>query len=120
MTGAGPNDFDAGAGDINEQTRRRAEFSETLSQNGYPDTLVLGRDRMSILSRDRRLDLISRLKEHGPISMQDLAETMGCSEGAVRDDLFALGTIDVVEIKFEGDTKLVQLAHDHIVIEPIV
>jgi len=120
MTGAGPNDFDAGAGDINEQTRRRAEFSETLSQNGYPDTLVLGRDRMSIFSRDQRLTLIDRLQDHGPISMQDLVETMDCSGSVVQGDLFALATIDVVEVVYEGDTKIVQLAHDHIVIEPIV
>lgn len=115
-----PNDFESEEADIDERLELRAAFSETLTQHGYPDTLVLARERAEDVFHDRRLDLIDYLKDHDPRSVRALAEELDYDKGVVSRDLQKLARIDVIEYVEEGRAKAPRLKHNHVVIEPVV
>jgi predicted transcriptional regulator len=115
-----PNDFESGEADIDERLKLRAAFSETLTQHGFPDTLVLARERAEDVFHDRRLNLIDYLKEHDPRSVRALADELGYDKGVVSRDLQKLARIDVVEYVEEGRAKAPRLKHNHVAIEPVV
>ena len=72
-----PNDFESEEADVDERLELRAAFSETLTQHGFLDTLVLTRERAEDVLQNRRLDLIDYLKDHGPRSIRALADELG-------------------------------------------
>lgn len=115
-----PNEFETGEVDIDERLELRAAFSETLTQHGFPNTLVLARERAEDVFHDRRLELIDHLKNHEPKSVRALAEELGYDQGVVSRDLQKLARIDVVEYVEEGRAKAPRLKHNHVAIEPVV
>lgn len=115
-----PNEFDPDEAEVAERLEIRNSFSETLSQNGFPDTLVLARERAGDLFHERRLDILDHLKENDPCSVRALAEALGYDKGAVSRDLQALAGIDVVEYVEDGRAKAPRLKHSHVAVEPIV
>ena len=115
-----PNDFESEKADVDERLELRAAFSETLTQHGFPDTLVLARERAEDVFHDRRLDLIDYLKDHDPRSVRALADGLGYDKGVVSRDLQKLARIDVVEYVEEGRAKAPRLKHNHVAIEPVV
>lgn len=115
-----PNDFESEDADIDERLELRAAFSETLTQHGFPDTLVLTRERAEDIFHDRRIDLINHLKDHEPDSVRALAEELGYDKGVVSRDLQKLARIDVIEYVEEGRAKAPRLKHNHVAIEPVV
>lgn len=115
-----PNDFESEEADVDERLELRAAFSETLTQHGFPDTLVLARERAEDVFHDRRLDLIDYLKDHDPRSVRALADELGYDKSVVSRDLQKLARIDVVEYVEEGRAKAPRLKHNHIAIEPVV
>jgi DNA-binding transcriptional ArsR family regulator len=115
-----PNDFENGELDVDERLELRAAFSETLTQHGFPDTLVLARERAEDVFHDRRLDLLDYLKDHEPASVRALAEELGYDKGVVSRDLQKLARIDVIEYVEEGRAKAPRLKHEHVAIEPVV
>jgi predicted transcriptional regulator len=115
-----PNDFESEEADIDERLELRAAFSETLTQHGFPDTLVLARERAEDVFHDRRIDLLDHLKDHEPDSVRALAEELGYDKGVVSRDLQKLARIDVIEYVEEGRAKAPRLKHNHVAIEPVV
>ncbi|MEF8826335.1 MAG: helix-turn-helix domain-containing protein [Halapricum sp.] len=115
-----PNAFESEEAAIDERLELRAAFSETLTQHGFPDTLVLARERAGDVFHDRRLDLIDYLKEHDPRSVRALAEQVGYDKGVVSRDLQKLASIDLVEYVEDGRAKAPRLKHNHVAIEPVV
>ena len=115
-----PNDFESEEADVDERLELRAAFSETLTQHGFPDTLVLARERAEDVFHDRRLNLIDYLKDHDPRSVRALADGLGYDKGVVSRDLQKLARIDVVEYVEEGRAKAPRLKHNHVAIEPVV
>ncbi|MDL0127742.1 MarR family transcriptional regulator [Halobacterium salinarum] len=115
-----PNDFESEDADIDERLELRAAFSETLTQHGFPDTLVLTRERAEDIFHDRRIDLLDHLKDHEPDSVRALAEELGYDKGVVSRDLQKLARIDVIEYVEEGRAKAPRLKHNHVAIEPVV
>jgi len=115
-----PNDFESDEADVDERLELRAAFSETLTQHGFPDTLVLTRERAEDVFHDRRLALIDYLKDHDPRSVRALADELGYDKGVVSRDLQKLARIDVVEYVEEGRAKAPRLKHNHVAIEPVV
>ncbi|WP_210423470.1 HVO_A0114 family putative DNA-binding protein [Halorussus marinus] len=115
-----PNDFESEDVDIDERLELRAAFSETLTQHGFPDTLVLTRERAEDIFHDRRIDLLDHLKDHEPDSVRALAEELGYDKGVVSRDLQKLARIDVIEYVEEGRAKAPRLKHNHVAIEPVV
>jgi len=115
-----PNDFEGEEADIDGRLELRAAFSETLSQHGFSDTLVLARERAEVVFHERRLNLIDYLKDHDPHSVRALADELGYDKGVVSRDLQKLARIDVVEYVEEGRAKAPRLKHTHVAIEPVV
>lgn len=115
-----PNEFDPESAEIDDRLAFRSSFSEALSQHGFPDTLVLGRDRADDLFHERRLDILDHLKEHDPHSVRALAEELGYDKAAVSRDLRDLASIDVIEYVEDGRAKAPRLKHNHVVVEPVV
>jgi hypothetical protein len=54
----------------------RAAFSETVTQHGIPDTLVLAREHAGAVFTDRRLRIVDHLAEHEPASVRGLAREL--------------------------------------------
>ena len=115
-----PNDFESETADIDERLALRAAFSDTLTQHGFPDTLVLARERAEDVFHDRRLELIEHLKEHEPDSVRALADALGYDKGVVSRDLQKLARIDIIEYVEDGRAKAPRLKHRHVAIEPVV
>lgn len=115
-----PNDFEGEEVDIDDRLELRVAFSETLTQHGFPDTLVLARERAEDVFHSRRLDLLDYLKDHDPESVRALADELGYDKGVVSRDLQKLARIDVIEYVEEGRAKAPRLKHNHIAVEPVV
>jgi len=101
-----PNDFESEEADIDERLELRAAFSETLTQHGFPDTLVLTRERAEDVFHDRRLDLIDYLEEHDPRSVRALAEELGYDKGVVSRDLQKLAKMMLSSMSKTAARKL--------------
>lgn len=115
-----PNEFDPAEADVDPDLEFRSAFSEALSQHGFPDTLVLSRERAGDIFHERRLEILDYLKDHEPHSVRALAEELEYDKGVVSRDLQKLARIDVIELVEEGRAKAPRLKHDHVVIEPVV
>jgi len=115
-----PNEFDATEAAIDSELELRAAFSETLTQHGFPDTLVLARDRAEDLFSDRRLEIVDYLKDDSPRSVRALADSLGYDKGVVSRDLQKLAELDVIEYEENGRAKAPRLKHRHVAIEPVV
>ncbi|QLH81327.1 helix-turn-helix domain-containing protein [Halosimplex pelagicum] len=115
-----PNEFQSEEANIDDRLEYRAAFSETLTQHGFPDTLVLARERAEDVFHDRRLDLLDYLQENEPDSVRALADDLGYDKGVVSRDLQKLARLDIIEYVEEGRAKAPRLKHNHIAIEPIV
>jgi predicted transcriptional regulator len=115
-----PNEFEREDADIDDRLEFRAAFAETLTKHGYPDTLVLGRERADEVFHERRLNILDYLKDHNPESVRALATELGYDKGVVSRDLQDLAQIDVIEYKETSRSKAPRLKHAHVVIEPVV
>ncbi|WP_435197501.1 winged helix-turn-helix transcriptional regulator [Natronomonas sp. EA1] len=115
-----PNAFEEGDNDPDARLAFRAAFSETLSQHGFPDTLVLSRERAEDVFDERQLEIIDYLAENEPRSVRALAGELGYDKGVVSRDLQRLARIDVIEYEEDGRAKAPRLKHAHVVVEPVV
>jgi len=115
-----PNEFTPEDADVDEELALRNAFSETLAQNGFPDTLVLARERAEDVFHERRLEILDYLQDHDPVSVRALADELGYDKGVVSRDLQRLARLDVIEYEEDGRSKAPRLKHRHIVVEPIV
>lgn len=100
-----PNEFEREDAEIDDRLELRAAFSETLTQHGYPDTLVLARERAADVFHDRRLEILDHLAEATPSSVRALAEELGYDKGVVSRDLQVLAQIDVIKYEETGRSK---------------
>lgn len=115
-----PNEFETDSTAEETQLSVRSAFSEALTQHGFPDTLVLARERADDLFHDRRLEILDYLTENEPESVRALADALGHDKGVVSRDLAKLARIDVVEYVETGQAKAPRLKHNHVVVEPVV
>lgn len=115
-----PNEFDPEDTDVGDRLALRSAFSEALTQHGFPDTLVLARERAEDVFHERRLEIVDYLAEHDPDSVRALADEMGYDKGVVSRDLARLARLDVIEYQDDGHSKAPRLKHRHVAVEPIV
>lgn len=117
---ADPEEFDPQDADVDETLALRSAFSEVLTRHGFPDTLVLARERAGDVFHERRLEIVDYLAEDEPASVRALANELGYDKGVVSRDLTRLARIDVVEYEDDGHSKAPRLKHRHVVVEPVV
>ncbi len=114
-----PNEFESDEAEIDPRLEFRSSFSETLTHHGFPDTLVLARERAGDVFHDRRLEILDHLKSHNPHSVRALADELGYDKGVISRDLKDLASIDIIEYVEDGRAKAPRLKHNHVVIEPV-
>jgi len=115
-----PNAFDLDDADVDEGLALRSALSEALTQHGFPDTLVLARERAEDVFHERRLEVVDYLATHEPASVRALASELGYDKGVVSRDLKRLARLDVIEYEDDGRSKAPRLKHRHVAVEPIV
>jgi DNA-binding transcriptional ArsR family regulator len=115
-----PNEFESDDGATSNEHELRNAFSEALTQNGFPDTLVLARERADVVFHDRRLSIMDYLSDHSPESVRALAEELGHDKGVISRDLQELARLDIVEFEESGRAKAPRLKHRHVAVEPVV
>lgn len=113
-----PNEFD-GSTELDPEVEFRSAFSETLTQHGFPDTLVLSRDRADDVFHERRLKIMDYLKTHDPDSVRALAKALELDKGVVSRDLQKLAEVDIISFEASGRSKSPRLKHEHAVVEPL-
>lgn len=117
--GPDPSTFDSAEAEGDDRLRERAKFSETLSQNGYHDVLVLAREHVRELD-ERHVDILEHLEDHAPASVRQLAADLDEDKGTISRHLTVLAQLDAVELVPEGRAKRPVLKHEHVVLEPLV
>ena len=115
-----PDEFDPDEATIDSEIEFRSSFAAALTQHGFLDTLVLARERAPELFHERRLEIVDHLEENDPRSVRALAEDLGYDKGVVSRDLQTLAGLDVVAFEETGRAKAPRLAHEHVVVEPVV
>lgn len=106
--------------DIDDRLALRGAFAEALTQNGFPDTLVLARERAEAVFHERRLEILDHLRANEPASVRALAEALGHDKGVVSRDLQLLAAIDVIKYEDAGRAKAPRLKHRHVAVEPVI
>lgn len=114
-----PDAFDPEDADIDETLALRAALSAALTQHGFPDTLVLARERAADVFHERRIEIIDYLAEHDPASIRALARELGYDKGVVSRDLQRLARLDVIEYEEGNRSKAPRLKHRHVIVEPV-
>lgn len=118
-SGADPGGFDPDDADADPRLRDRSQFSEVLAANGYQDALVLARERVDGLDR-RHVRILRYLQGNSPPSVRALAAALDEDKGTVSRALGSLADLGAVELRTDGRAKRPVLAHDHVVVEPLV
>ncbi|WP_367996670.1 ArsR family transcriptional regulator [Haloferax volcanii] len=114
-----PNEFEENT-EISPELELRNQFTEVLTQHGFPDTLVLSRERAEDVFHERRIRMMDYLKTHQPQSVRQLAEELEVDKGVVSRDLQKLSRLDIVELEDNGRSKAPRLKHKHVVVEPVI
>ena len=114
-----PNEFDS-ADANDERLAFRSAFAQSLSQHGFPDTLVLARERAEDVFHERRLEIVDYLADNEPTSVRALADELGYDKGVVSRDLKRLARVDVIEYDDDGRARAPRIKHRHVVVEPIL
>lgn len=107
-----PNDFESEEAEMGT----RAEFAETLAQNGFHDVLVLSRDNVLSFKYKEHLEILKFLEEHAPCTVSEISEEFGYSEDCTDRYILNFLKLDIIEF----NKGVVRLKHNHVVIEPIV
>ncbi|WP_410765645.1 helix-turn-helix domain-containing protein [Haloferax sp. DFSO60] len=107
-------------GNVDSALELRNAFSEALTYHGFPDTLVLSRERADDVFHERRIRIMDYLKAHQPESVRALAKELDVDKGVISRDLQKLAELDIVEFDQDGRSKAPKLKHQHVVVEPVI
>ncbi|WP_411967895.1 helix-turn-helix domain-containing protein [Haloferax sp. YSSS75] len=113
-----PNSF-RGDEKVDSALELRNAFSEAITHHGFPDTLVLSRERADDVFHERRIRIMDYLKTHQPQSVRALAKELDVDKGVISRDLQKLLELDIVEFDHDGRSKSPRLKHQHVIVEPI-
>ncbi|KAB1192414.1 ArsR family transcriptional regulator [Haloferax sp. MBLA0076] len=114
-----PNSF-RGDEKIDSALKLRNAFSEAITHHGFPDTLVLSRERADDVFHERRIRIMDYLKTYQPQSVRALAKELDVDKGVISRDLQKLRELDIVEFENDGRSKAPKLKHQHVVVEPVI
>lgn len=98
------------------------EYLRRLSQAGFDDVLVLQRDTAEEVLTEKRMELLNELAadDNEITSMRDLGRRVDRDISIVSRDLDVLFEADVIDYEQAGRSKRPVLAHENVVVEPIV
>ena len=98
------------------------EYLRRLSEAGFNDVLVLQRDTAEEVLTEKRMELLKELAADDAeiTSMRDLARRVDRDVSIVSRDCDVLFEADVIGYEQQGRAKRPILAHENVVVEPIV
>jgi predicted transcriptional regulator len=104
------------------ETSARVDYLRRLSEGGFDDVLVLSRDTAEEVLTQKRMELLNELAADDAeiTSMRDLARRVDRDISIVSRDLDVLFEADVIDYEQSGRSKRPVLAHENVVVEPIV
>jgi len=103
-------------------TAPSVEYLRRLSEAGFDDVLVLSRETAEEVLTQKRMELLAALSADDAdiTSMRDLARRVDRDISIVSRDCDVLYEADVIDYEQEGRSKRPVLAHENVVVEPIV
>lgn len=96
------------------------EFIRELSKTDLKDVHVIRRETASRVLTPERERLLDTIAENDISSMRDLARKVDRNVSIVSRDLDVLFEADIIEYEQDGRSKIPQLAHENVLVEPIV
>lgn len=103
-----------------QQVSKRIDYLTRLVAGGFHDVHVIRKSTAEQVLTEKRLELLEEISEGGVSSVRELARQVDRDVSIVSRDLKILSEADVVEFEDHGNSKRPQLAHENILIEPIV
>ncbi len=100
--------------------RASVEYLRSLSEAGFDDVLVLSRDTAEEVLTEKRMELLQELSTAEVSSMRELARQVERDISIVSRDLDVLYEADIIDYEQTGRSKKPILAHENVVIDPLV
>lgn len=98
----------------------RVAFLRSLQDGGVSEVLVLQQDTAEAVLTEKRRELLTAIATAEPESMRDLARHVDRDISIVSRDLDVLSAAEIVDFEANGRGKRPVLAHETVVVEPIV
>lgn len=96
------------------------EYLRWKAESGLSDAITLRRDTAEEVLTAKRMELIEAISERDIESVRDLARQLDRDVSIVSRDLDVLYEAGVIEFEANGRAKTPALAHETVLIEPIV
>lgn len=106
--------------DDREDVWQRSRMGRALAEAGFEDVQVISRKSAREVLTEKRIELLERLRDGEFESVTDLADDLDRDKGDVSRDLTLLTRKGVVTYGKDGTRKVPELAHETIVVEPIL
>ena len=101
-------------------TGSRVEYLRRLSEAEFDDALVLRRDTAEEVLTEKRMELVAEIANGDVPSMRELARRVDRDISIVSRDLDVLFEASVIDFEHEGRSKRPVLAHENVMVEPVV
>ena len=101
-------------------TESRVEYLRRLSEAGFDDVLVLRRETAEEVLTEKRMELVAEIANDDVPSMRELARRVDRDISIVSRDLDVLFEAGVIDFEQEGRSKRPVLAHENVMVEPVV
>ncbi|WP_202935025.1 HVO_A0114 family putative DNA-binding protein [Halorussus amylolyticus] len=105
--------------DVPPEIQRRESLAEALTEAGHRDVYVLAREDAREVLDEHRETILDYLRDHDVDSVTELADAVGRDTGNVSRDLGLLADYGLVNMTTDGRTKVPELVHDLVVVEPL-
>lgn len=99
---------------------KNAMIAGAVAEAGFDDVLMLRRETAEEVLTERRMELLTHLRDHAVQSVTGLATALDRDVAAVSRDLDLLFEYDLVTFERDGNTKIPSLKHETVLVEPIL
>ncbi|WP_202932670.1 HVO_A0114 family putative DNA-binding protein [Halorussus salinus] len=105
--------------DVPREVERREMLADALTSAGHEDVYVLAREDAREVLDDHREEILDYLRDHDVASVSELADALDRDTGNVSRDLTLLADYGIVNVTREGRSKVPELVHEFVVVEPL-
>jgi len=105
---------------IEKSREHPVEFLKALSQTGLEDVHVVNRRTAREVLTEERERLLAEIKRGEAQSVRELARHLDRNVSIVSRDLDVLFEADIIDFEQDGRAKKPVLAHDTVLVKPIV
>lgn len=103
-----------------DQENREMAYLKRLTNAGFDDVLTLRRETAERVLTEKRVDLLAAVAEDSADSVRGLARNLDRDVSVVSRDLDVLYDANVVDFETNGRAKRPVLAHENVLVRPII